>query len=67
MKNKVIAAHRYGYRVIILPTTNRGDAESELPAEVLEDCKFVYPENLTQVLEVAIPGFSSRKFLTSKL
>lgn len=60
VKDKVIAAHRAGIKTVVLPKDNRKDME-DVPDRVKKDIRFVFADHLDQVLEVAMPGFSSLK------
>lgn len=53
VKEKVIAAHRAGLKTIILPKDNKKDLE-DIPAKVKEDIKFIFADNLNDVLSVAM-------------
>lgn len=53
IKEKVLAAHRAGIRVVVLPQDNTRDLD-EVPAAVRRAMKVVPAENLSQVLEVAL-------------
>lgn len=53
VKEKMIAAHRAGIKVIILPRDNRKDLE-DVPASVKKDIKFVFVKELDEVLKVAL-------------
>ncbi|MAG59833.1 endopeptidase La [Candidatus Woesebacteria bacterium] len=52
VKEKVIAAHRAGLKVIVLPRDCKKDME-EVPEKVKKDIKFVFVDHLDQVLKVA--------------
>jgi len=52
-KEKVIAAHRAGLKMLILPKDNRKDLE-DVPASVKKDIKFVFVKEIDDVLEVAL-------------
>lgn len=52
IKEKVLAARRFGIRTIILPALNEPDL-AELPEEVRRDMTFVPAETLEQVIKVA--------------
>lgn len=49
VKEKILAAHRAGIEMIILPSDNRKDL-SEIPAKVRKSLKFVFAKNIDQVL-----------------
>jgi len=56
IKEKVLAAHRSGLRMVILPHRNEADLE-DLPDEVREALKFTFVETVDDVLEAALePG-----------
>ena len=52
VKEKVLAAHRAGFRHVILPRDNEADL-AKLPDEVRRDMSFTLADHLDQVLEVA--------------
>ncbi len=52
IKEKVLAAHRAGFRHVILPRDNEADL-AKLPAEVRADMTFTLADHLDQVLEAA--------------
>ncbi len=53
LKEKVLAAHRAGVKVIIAPENNRKDL-SEFPENVLADLEFHFVKNMDEVLEIAL-------------
>jgi ATP-dependent Lon protease len=53
VKEKVLAARRARIKTVILPAQNKRDTE-ELPAEVLEDLKFVFVDDARQVFREAL-------------
>lgn len=53
IKEKMLAAHRAGIKVILLPAENRKDLE-EVPAPVRRKVEFVLVEHMDQVLERAM-------------
>jgi endopeptidase La len=54
IREKALAARRYGIRVFVLPALNLPDIE-ELPAEVKRDMRFVPAQTLDDVLKEALP------------
>jgi ATP-dependent Lon protease len=55
IREKALAARRFGIKTFILPALNETDL-SELPEEVRRDMTFVPAETLEQVLKVAFEG-----------
>jgi len=53
VKEKVIAAHRAGLRIIILPKDNKKDLE-DVPKEVLKDLHFKFVSHMDEVLKIAL-------------
>lgn len=53
VKEKVIAAHRAGLKIIILPKDNEKDLE-DVPAEVIKDLKFKFVEHMDEVLPIVL-------------
>ncbi|KXN93187.1 hypothetical protein AN958_00111 [Leucoagaricus sp. SymC.cos] len=54
LKEKILAAHRAGIKTIIAPAANRADVEENVPESVKEGIKFVYVENVREVLEEVV-------------
>jgi ATP-dependent Lon protease len=55
IREKALAARRYGVKTFVLPEMNEQDL-AELPADVREDMKFVPARTLEDVLKIALPG-----------
>lgn len=53
VKEKIIAAHRAGLKIIILPKENKKDLE-DVPKEVVKDLRFVFVSHMDDVLKVAL-------------
>ena len=53
IKEKVLAAHRAGSKLIILPAENKKDLE-DIPANIKRKLEFFLVENMDQVLEKAL-------------
>lgn len=53
VKEKVLAAHRAGFKDILLPQDNRKDLD-EVPNNIKGKLKFVFVENMDDVLEEAL-------------
>ncbi len=53
IKEKVLAAHRAGLRIVVLPMRNEKDLD-DLPDDVREEMKFVLAEHVDEVLDTAL-------------
>ena len=53
LKEKILAAHRAGIKTIVAPNANRADIEENVPESVKTGIKFVYVENVKEVLHEA--------------
>lgn len=58
VKEKVLAAYRSGIRTVILPKKNEPDLLEDLPKELHEQMHFVFADEIRDVLEAAIEGYS---------
>jgi ATP-dependent Lon protease len=57
IKEKILAAHRAGFKHVILPKENEADL-AELPEEVRKALEFVFAERIGDVFAAALPGFA---------
>jgi ATP-dependent Lon protease len=55
LKEKVLAAHRAGIKTFVLPSKNRKDLD-EVPNGVRRELRFIFADEMTQVLSVALEG-----------
>jgi ATP-dependent Lon protease len=53
LKEKALAAHRYGIKTILIPEKNIQDLE-ELPKKVRNEIKFIPVSHMDQVLKLAL-------------
>ena len=53
LKEKSIAGHRAGLKTIIVPKDNKKDLD-DIPAQVKKDIKFIFAEEVSDVLKVAL-------------
>lgn len=53
VKEKVLAAHRFGLKTVILPKRNEIDLE-DVPEEVREDIEFHFVDTVDEVIELAL-------------
>lgn len=51
LKEKILAAHRAGIKTIIAPEANRPDIEENVPESVKTGIRFVYVEDVREVLQ----------------
>uniref|UniRef100_D8QIQ7 Lon protease homolog, mitochondrial n=1 Tax=Schizophyllum commune (strain H4-8 / FGSC 9210) TaxID=578458 RepID=D8QIQ7_SCHCM len=56
LKEKILAAHRAGIKTIIAPAANRSDIEDKVPESVKTGIRFVYVEDVREVLEEVFRG-----------
>jgi Lon-like ATP-dependent protease len=59
LKEKILAAHRAGITTIVAPAANRADIEENeenVPASVREGIRFVYVEDVWEVLAEVFRG-----------
>ena len=56
LKEKILAAHRAGIKTIIAPAANRADIEENVPESVKTGVRFVYVEDVGEVLREAFHG-----------
>ena len=59
VKEKVIAAHRAGIRVVVLPKNNKKDLE-DIPQDVTKDLTFHFVDHMDDVLKVAFTSYSRK-------
>jgi Lon-like ATP-dependent protease len=56
LKEKILAAHRAGVKTILAPAANRADIEENVPESVKEGIRFVYVEDIREVLHEVFAG-----------
>ena len=59
IREKALAARRYGIRTLVLPEMNEQDL-TELPPDVRQEMTFVPARTLEDVLRIALPGVVAR-------
>ncbi len=60
IKEKVLAAHRFGIKTLILPRLNEPDSD-EVPEEVKKSIKFIFVDTVDQVINNALVRPSRKK------
>lgn len=53
VKEKILAAHRAGLKVVVVPAENKKDMD-DIPKEIQRDMKFFYAKTMDDVLKVAL-------------
>ncbi|KAK7042923.1 ATP-dependent Lon protease pim1 [Paramarasmius palmivorus] len=56
LKEKILAAHRAGIKTILAPSANRADIEENVPESVKTGIRFVYVEDVREVLHEVFKG-----------
>ncbi|KAH7913792.1 Lon protease C-terminal proteolytic domain-containing protein [Hygrophoropsis aurantiaca] len=56
LKEKILAAHRAGIKTILAPAANRADIEENVPESVKTGIRFVYVEDVKEVLHEVFRG-----------
>jgi Lon-like ATP-dependent protease len=56
LKEKILAAHRAGIKTILAPAANRADIEENVPESVKTGIRFVYVEDVKEVLTEVFGG-----------
>jgi ATP-dependent Lon protease len=59
LREKLLAAHRFGIRTAVLPKANRPE-QREFPASVTKALNLVWAEDMADVFKVALPGVRQR-------
>jgi ATP-dependent Lon protease len=54
VKEKVLAAHRAGLKIVILPADNKKDIAEDIPREIRRDLKFRFVKDMDEVLKIAL-------------
>ena len=65
IKDKVLAAHRAGLKIIIMPKRNQKDLE-DLPEPIRGEMEFILADRIEQVLEVALCPAAKKKRASKK-
>ena len=65
VKEKVLAAHRAGIRLVVLPERNRKDLE-DIPEEARRELEFRFVNNIAEVLDQALKDTTTETFKSEK-
>ena len=66
IREKVLAARRYGYRQIVLPEPNRKSLE-QIPRALRKDLEVIFVRNVREVFEVAIAPPQKKKVRNKRI
>ena len=61
LKEKILAALRYGAKTVILPEKNKAEVMEELPKEAKRALKLVFVNRVEQVFDIALYPKSNRR------
>ncbi|KZV64508.1 ATP-dependent protease La [Peniophora sp. CONT] len=61
LKEKILAAHRAGIKLVLAPAANRADIEENVPESVKEGIRFVYVEDVREVLHEVFKDSEAEK------
>lgn len=76
IKEKIIAAHRYGIKNVLIPLENKKDYEEDIPEDIRESMILFFVDNMNELLDIVlekplkIKNINSRvikPFLNSKI
>jgi ATP-dependent Lon protease len=67
IKEKIIAAHRYGIRHILIPSENEKDFHEDIPEEVKNDIHIHPVDTMDELLEIVLEHPIKIKNITSKV
>ncbi len=67
IKEKIIAAHRYGIKHIIIPIENEKDVAEDIPLDIKEEIKIHLVEDMDEVLDIVLEKPIKIKNINSKV
>ena len=67
IKEKVIAAHRYGISRILIPRENEKDFKEDIPEDITKTMTFHLVDNMDEVLELTLEKPIKIKNVNSKV
>ena len=66
VKEKVLAAYRFGTKLVILPKENEKDLK-ELPREIVRKTKFHFVESVDELFELCLLDFKPSAYTLEKI
>ena len=67
VKEKIIAAHRYGIKNILIPSENEKDYKEEIPDEVKQSIRIFPVDNMDELLDIVLERPIKLKNINSKV
>lgn len=67
IKEKIIAAHRYGVRNVVIPEENKKDFDEEIPSEIKDSMKIHFVENMDSLLALVLEKKIEMKNIISQV
>jgi ATP-dependent Lon protease len=67
IKEKVLAAHRYGMKNILIPIENKKDYGEDIPEDIKDDIKIYFIDNMNELLDIALENKLVLKNINSKV
>lgn len=67
IKEKIIAAHRYGIKNVLIPVENEKDIAEDIPLDILDDIKIHLVDNMDEILEMVLEKPIKIKNINSKV
>ncbi|MCK4944275.1 MAG: endopeptidase La, partial [Candidatus Aminicenantes bacterium] len=67
IKEKIIAAHRYGIKNVLIPAENEKDVAEDIPSDILEEIKIHLVDNMDEVLDMVLEKPIKIKNINSKV
>jgi len=67
IKEKVLAAHRYGIRNVLMPGENEKDFREDIPEDVRNDMRIYFVQTIDEVLELVLEKPLKIKNISSKV
>jgi ATP-dependent Lon protease len=54
IKEKIIAAHRYGIKNVLIPLENKKDYEEDIPEDIRESMRLFFVDNMNELLDIVL-------------
>ncbi|HLP58244.1 MAG TPA: S16 family serine protease, partial [Candidatus Deferrimicrobium sp.] len=67
IKEKVIAAHRYGIAHVLIPSENEKDYREEVPEDIKQDMQIHLVDNMDELLDIVLEKPIKIKNINSKV